>query len=95
MTVAQTILDQMGGTRRIMMMTGAKQFVSSDDGVQFSFKGSRKYNKVVVKLAADDTYTVGMFKIRGVSVKGQNFDGIYADQLVELFERETGLYLTL
>lgn len=98
--VAETILRQMGGTRRLMMMTGAKNFVSFKGesespygsglgGVSFQFP---KGKVVRITLDPSDTYTVEFGTTRGYNKK---FKGIYAGQLQDLFERETGLYLKL
>jgi hypothetical protein len=96
--VASTILRQMGGIQRIAMMTGAVQFVTMNDGVQFKFKGSRKANCVRVTLDPSDTYTVEFYRItkRGLDVKTvKTLTGCYCDMLKPLFEETTGLYLSL
>jgi hypothetical protein len=99
--VAETILRQMGGLRRLMAMTGAKNFISFKaesesphgrglGGVSFQFPQGK-----VVRITLDpsDTYTVEFGTIRGGYKKSH--EGIYAGQLKDLFERETGLYLSL
>lgn len=96
--IANTILQQMGGAGRIMAMTGARQFLTSANSVQFKFKGSRKANCVRVTLDPTDTYTVEFHKVtkRGLEVKEvKALSGVYCDMLIELFESTTGLYLTM
>lgn len=98
MTVANTILSQMGGAGRLAAMTGAKHFAGSENKVSFQFKGSRKANAVSVELEPSDTYRVKFFKInaRKLDLAVVNeVEGVYHDQLVPIFERTTGLYLSL
>ena len=61
--IANTIIDQMGGYRRLSAMVGIKDHCALDAGLQFGFKGSRKINKVSIELNAMDTYNVKFFKI--------------------------------
>jgi hypothetical protein len=62
-TVANNLIAQIGtGT---FAMLGAASLVALENGVQFSIKGSPvKANKLVITLAADDTYTVQAWKIK-------------------------------
>ena len=95
--VAQTIIAQMGGTRRLSLMVGASLFAGDDSSVMFSFKGSRKMNKCRVTLDASDTYTVEFFKFspsKGTCPVVDEISGVYCDMLVDIFESRTGLYLT-
>ena len=93
-TVGQTILDQLGG-RRFIVMTGARAFTALPNGLMFRLPiGSA--NKVRIILAGDDTYTVETFKVRGQSVKAfPAVDGVYADNLRDVFTRLTGLETSL
>tara|TARA_B100000745_G_scaffold300573_1_gene255442 strand:+ start:8097 stop:8636 length:540 start_codon:yes stop_codon:yes gene_type:complete len=102
--IAKTILSQMGGWRRISMMTGAKSVISHKaegeflGGVSFKFSnnGRGKPNHVKVMLHGSDTYTVSFGRIRGYNFKEiKTLSGIYAGQLKSVFERQTGLYLSL
>lgn len=102
LTVAETIVRQMGGAKRLRLMVGAEQFLGSADRVQFKFKGSRKANSCVVILDPNDTYTMQLWRIRGPRAKaGKMLDlkfeesRLYCDMLVSTFEGETGLYLSL
>lgn len=97
MTVANTILQQLGGNR-FAMMTGAKQFVGSADALLFAIgKGAKdKINKVRVTLTPDDLYTVEFFYIRGVNVKTvEKVEGVYNDMLQEIFTKYTGFFTKL
>ena len=104
--VAETILDQMGGIRRLQMMIDAKHFVFGVKGndakvfVQFSYAGTDTRNRAnrcnITYTRGRDLYDVefGIVRQYAFVSRGQ-FTDIYIDQLCELFERETGLFLTL
>ena len=96
-TVALTIAEQLGGLRRLSMMVGARNFVSSEDSLTFKLGRGAKdgITHVTVTLDADDTYTVRFCRCWGTKVteKGTS-SGIYNDMLVALFESSTGFYLT-
>lgn len=102
--IARTILDQMGGIRRLSAMIGAKNFISGQKdggalgGVSFRFPrpGRGKPNFVKILLMPDDTYTVEFGSVHGYNYKKKKrVEGVYADQLDDVFERTTGLYLRL
>jgi len=102
--VGKTILQQMGGSRRLSAMIGAKDFLvgHKDRGALggLSFKFARpargKPNYIKILLMPSDTYTVEFGSVQGHSYKRHKiFEDIYADQLKSLFERQTGLYLSL
>ena len=96
--IAQEILRQMGGTGRIMAMTGAKNFVALPNGVSFRIGGGAKngINSVSIILNSRDLYDVSFCRIRKLNLKVvASAAGIYNDQLKPVFERETGMYLSL
>ena len=89
-------LNQIGGYGRLVAMVGAFNFIKSADSVQFKFKGSKVANHLKITLAGDDTYTMTFGKIRGLDFKpAAPISGVYADNLRPIFERTTGLYLSL
>lgn len=94
MQVAQTILQQLGGNR-FAVMTGAKNFVGSDDALSFALPSNfarNGINRVRVTLQPSDTYTVTFFKIRGTKVAEiATRDDVYADSLQTVFKHVTGL----
>lgn len=94
--VAQTILDQLGG-QRFSTMTGAKNYVGSDNSLMFMIgRNQSKANKVRVTLNADDLYDVEFFSIRGVNVtKKAERSNVFADQLRDVFTSVTGMYTSL
>jgi hypothetical protein len=98
LTVANTILDQMGGSGRLASMIGVYNLTGTENALTFRFKARAKNgsNCVRITLEPSDTYKVEFISIRGRSVKVKStHEDIYCDVLRELFERETGLYLSL
>lgn len=96
MTIANTILEQLGG-RRFALMTGARNFVGCENALMFSLpKAKDGINRMKVILTGRDDYTVEAYRVtrKGFVAKGA-LEGIYADQLRGAFERMTGLYMSL
>jgi hypothetical protein len=96
MSVSATILEQMGGHRRLVMMVGAKNFLGSKTHLSFRFGGSHRHNYVKIVLNGSDLYDVTIGRTNGVKplknvTKGE---GLFADQLVTFFEETTGMYLS-
>lgn len=99
--VAQTILDQLG-KNKFITMTGASCFISSSiENGQLSFripKAKNGINYVTITLNSYDTYDMVFMKVRKISKDPyierkviQEYNGIYNDQLHELFTEATGL----
>jgi hypothetical protein len=97
MAVAETILEQLGGGRFIAM-TGARNFVGTDNALHFALprKARDGSNKVRITLMPSDTYLIETFAVRGSTVKAcSERDLIYADMLREAFTSITGLAVSL
>jgi len=100
MSVAETILKQLGGSW-FKVMTGAKDFMSHENALVFRFprcKGGtcKGASRCRIELTPDDTYTVSFFKVwKRECVEFQVQTGIYFDQLEEVFTECTGLYTRL
>ena len=96
--VAATIWAQLGG-HRFVRMTGAKNLVCSENSLMFSLPqrfAKDGINKVRVLLTPDDLYNVAFMKIRGMKVETvRDFEGVYAEDLQDIFTRTTGLYTRL
>jgi hypothetical protein len=93
--IAKTILQQLGGQGRLVVMTGAYNFVALRNGVAFKLK-SRKANYVKITLNGKDLYDVEFQKIIGTKAKLiAEHNDIYFDQLIPIVEKETGMYLKL
>jgi len=95
---AQLVIQQMGGAGRLVRFVGAKNFVHSqkDNWIQFQFMSGakNKANRIRITLK-NDLYDIEFFAVRkGERKIKQEFSGIYADQLFELFQDSTSLALS-
>jgi len=99
--VSAIILQQLGGAGKVNAMLGRPQMYYGTDaaGPYLSIKFKSPHhgpNHVKITLMPLDTYKVEFSKIHGCTVKSAGtYDDIYAEQLRPLFERVTGLYLSL
>lgn len=94
MTIAQTVLDQLGGNK-FRAMTGARDLVTAGNGLQFRlprFAGLR-VRYVRIDLTADDLYTVKTFDTNVKEIACA--EGVYADRLRATFTALTGLDTSL
>lgn len=95
--IAQTILEQLGGNR-FVVMTGAKNFFAIEKGLQFKLPNDKDYvrdaiNCVKITLTPADEYHIEFGRVWGTKYTPvKTTDGIYCDQLREIFTRYTGLY---
>lgn len=70
--VAETILSQLGGGRKLKLMTGAKDFFSIEKGTGLSFKvgnNPKKVTHVEIRLNGRDYYDVSFLNIRKTPIK--------------------------
>lgn len=97
---AQTVIDQLGGNR-FVVMTGAKLFVKDDAAQTLAFKlpGAARdgINYVNVKLEENDTYTVQFSKLRGMNLAKliAEREMVHGDELRAVFVAATGLDVSL
>ena len=97
MSVAKTILSQLGGNK-FAAMTGAKNFVDCGDALSMRIgRNKTSSNYLKVTLNSMDLYDM---KFSRVSPKGgersiTEYNNIFNDQLVEVFEKHTGMYTKL
>ena len=96
MKIAAVIFGQLGGNR-FTVMTGAKNFVGSDEGLTFRIpKAKNGINCVRIILTPADLYKVEFMKIRGTTVKTHEIvSNVYAENLRSVFEDHTGLATSL
>jgi len=87
----EEIVRQLGGFNRLRAMVGAS--VSAlENGIQMNFKGSKKANIVQIEYdGGRDAYNVKFFK--GFK-EVDDMRGVYAEDLIPIFEEMTGLYLS-
>jgi hypothetical protein len=96
MAVANTILEQLGG-RKFLVMTGAKNLIGSQTSLTMKVNGryqGKKVNKVTIRLDPSDTYTVeaGYFAMRQLTTEIRaTREGVYCDNLQAVFTSLTGL----
>jgi len=92
LTVAKTILDQLGGAR-FVAMTGAKDFVGSADGVTFKVgPNPKRVSQVRVTLMPADVYAMTFFR---TGKPPQIETDVYCNMLDAVFTEHTGLYTRL
>ena len=96
MQIANTILEQLGG-RRFIAMTGAKNFVAIEDGLQFDLPRTPHFvrngiNKIRIHLDPTNTYTMkGLKRHRFDADLVKEESGLYWDMLQPAFTEFTGL----
>ena len=102
MTVANTILEQLGGNKFIAM-TGAKNFLSDGNTLRMTLPKNRsKANRLYITLDTTDTYTMYFFKFTAGRLNKKTFawtpdkqedikkvSGVYADMLQDIFTATT------
>ena len=101
--IANTIIQQLGGYGRLKMMTGFKDHYAMESGLQFSIsRNHRQINKIRITLNSMDLYDMIFMSVRKkrnswdfITTVKDEFNGVYADQLPELFEQATGMYLSI
>lgn len=97
-TIALTILDQLGGRRRLEMMVNAREFVLGADSLSFRFSGSEAANYCTVTYDYPrDLYEMRLYLISPPNPPALVYDeaGLHDDLLIPTFEEETNLFLTL
>ena len=98
---AETIFKQFGGQNRLKFFVGANTFTFHNKpeleevDATFKFKMYSKANTVkVIYHRCPDVYTLQFWKITTKKNKLVTaYAHVYCDQLVEIFEKETGLVL--
>jgi len=96
--IGRTILQQMGGAGRLKAMLGMNYVRFLPSGVEFSWpnKTRTKGNLVRVILEPSDTYKMEFFNAtRGSRKLVKSLRDVYAEDLVHLFEHQTGWFLRL
>lgn len=103
--IATQIISHLGGLGKLRAMVSADKFVYGNSDLTFQFKGSRKYTHCRITLnKSADLYKFELFKINLTRPLAADFgqiknlyeiDGCYNDMLKQLFEGQTGLYLSL
>lgn len=95
MNVAQEIFEQFGGNRAMAMIGGA--VIMGKKHLTIKFQGCKKSNIVTIVLdEAMDLYEMTFYRMCGVALKEvEKIDQVYAENMRDIFESKTGLYLSL
>jgi hypothetical protein len=94
--VGKTILKQLGGQAKLNVFLGLKSVTLGRDGVSMRFTNPRGPNLVDIRLTPSDTYLVKFYRFSGGNAKLKSeHDDVYAEDLVRLFETQTGLAIRL
>ena len=94
MSVATTILNQLGGNK-FRVMTGAKNFMDHGNALSMRIgRNSSNSNYLKITLNDSDLYDVRFSKVTkmGEEKSVREFNDVYNDMLVEIFESHTGMY---
>ena len=98
--ISRTILQQIGGSARLRAMIGAHSFTNDASGsvmFQWKSKSLNGYNHIKISLNSMDMYEVVFRKIGrapNFKITSSKTFTVYGDGLVDLFESQTGNYLT-
>ena len=97
MSVARTILSQLGGNK-FCAMTGAKNFIDTGDGLSMKIgrnKTSSNYLKITLNMI--DLYDVRFSRVSPMGGESSvtEYNNVYNDSLVDVFEKHTGMYTSL
>ena len=95
--VANEIYRTLGGNR-FRVMTGAKMMVSTENGIRMRIgRNKTNANFMEVSLNGLDLYDVTFAKVTrmGEMKSVREYNNVYNDMLVSLFESHTGMYTTL
>lgn len=98
LAVANTILEQLGGSRVLDLMIGVKHLRGTNKALDVRFKARslKGINHIKITLTPMDEYHVEFYSVRGISVKQiEESDGIQAEGMIDYIERTTGLALRL
>ena len=95
--IANEIYRTLGGNR-FRVMTGAKMMVSTENGIRMRIgRNKTNANFMEVSLNGLDLYDVTFAKLTkmGEMKSVKEYDNVYNDMLVSIFESHTGMYTTL
>ena len=96
-TQANLLLKQLGGNK-FKAMVGAKDFGIGSDGLHFKIgRNAKSISHVVIDLdRGKDLYDIKFLRVRAGKIKVvKKLEGIYANQLGEIFKKYTGMNVRL
>jgi uncharacterized protein YwlG (UPF0340 family) len=94
---AKTIIQQLGGLTLLRLLLGTRKVLFNDKGIDFDIQGCAKINRVHIEYDAGmDLYKMKFFRVPAskapLNLVAQ-YEEVYADQLCDMIESETGLFL--
>ena len=95
--VAETILKTLGGNK-FRMMTGAKNLAGDENSLSMRIgRNSSNSNYLKITLNSMDLYDMKFAKLTrmGELKSVKEYDNVYNDSIVEVFEKHTGMYTKL
>ena len=97
MSIAKTILEQLGGNK-FRVMTGAKNLMGFENGLVMKLgRNSSNSNYLKITLNSMDTYDMVFAKLTRMGEKKSvtEYNNIYNDMLTDQFTAHTGMYTSL
>ena len=97
LTVAKTILEQLGGNK-FRMMTGAKNLAGDENSLSMRIgRNSSNSNYLKITLKSMDLYDMEFCKLTRMGEKKSvtEYNNIYNDMLTDTFTSHTGMYTSL
>tara|TARA_R110000787_G_scaffold217183_2_gene326064 strand:- start:1339 stop:1641 length:303 start_codon:yes stop_codon:yes gene_type:complete len=96
LTVAKTILSQLGGNKFIAM-TGAKNLAGDENSLSMRIgRNSSNSNYLKITLNSLDTYDLKFSRIvKYQETKVQEYSNVYNEMLTDIFTKHTGMYTSL
>jgi len=97
MSVAKTILEQLGGNQ-FCMMTGAKNLVDCGDALAMRIgRNSSNSNYLKITLNMMDLYDMEFCKLTRMGEKKsvKEYNNVYNDMMTDIFTKHTGMYTSL
>ena len=95
--VAETILKTLGGNK-FCMMTGAKNLAGDENSLSMRIgRNSSNSNYLKITLNSMDLYDMEFCKLTKLGEKKSvtEYNNVYNDSMVEVFEKHTGMYTKL
>lgn len=96
-TIAATIVEQLGGLGLLRLLLGTHKVVFDAKGIHFDIQGCAKINRIQIAYRESvDLYRITFFHYRPSKTALDliaDYEEVYADQLREMIESETGLFL--
>ena len=97
MSIAKTILEQLGGNK-FRMMTGAKNLMGFENGLVMKLgRNSSNSNYLKITLNSMDTYDMEFAKLTRMGEKKSvtEYKNVYNDLMRGTFTAHTGMYTSL